>query len=100
MLNRIKELFRLEKVRFSLHAIRRIDERQILISEIEEVIFSGEIIESYPDDDPCSSYLILGYVRNNEPLYILCAVGEYLTIVTVHWFDPEKWINHRTRRNE
>jgi len=98
MIERIKEIFQSGKVRFSSHAQKRIDERQVLISEIENVLFNGEIIEAYPDDKPCPSYLILGYVRNNEPLYILCAVEKYLTIITVHWFDPEKWINHRTRR--
>lgn len=98
LIEKIRENFKLGKVKFSIHAQERIDERKVLISEIEKVISTGEIIEKYPDDKPYPSYLILGYVRNNQPLYVLCALGENLIIVTVHWFDPEKWINHKTRK--
>lgn len=98
MHDEIKKKFKEGKVIFTGHARRRIDERKILINEIEKVILIGEIIEIYPNDKPYPSCLILGYVRNNEPLYVLCALGELVTIVTVHWFDPEKWINHKTRK--
>lgn len=98
MYDEIKKKFKEKKVTFSNHAKKRIDERKVLISEIERVVLNGEIIEEYPEDKPYPSCLILGYIRNNEPLYVLCALSKVAIIVTIHWFDPEKWINHKTRK--
>ena len=94
----IREKFKIGRVKFTAHSQEKIDERRVIISEIEKVIFTGEIIEKYHNDKPYHSCLILGYVRNNQPLYVLCATGESLIIVTVHWFDPGKWIDHKTRK--
>lgn len=98
MYDKIKEKFKEGKVIFTNHARKRVDERKVLTAEIEEVILNGEVIEEYPEDKPYPSCLILGYVRNKEPLYILCALSEIVIIVTIHWFDPEKWMNHKTRK--
>ncbi len=80
------------------HAQKRCDGRGISLEEIKYVISTGEIIEEYPDDVPYPSFLILGYVRKNEPLYVLIGHGELVHIITVHWLDPDKWLNPRTRR--
>ena len=68
------------------------------LSELKYVVLNGEIIEDYPDDIPYPSYLILGYVRKEEPLYVLVGLGELAHIITVHWLDPDKWLNPKTRR--
>lgn len=82
------------------HAQRRCDTRNISIEEIKHVILSGEIIENYPRDKPYPSCLILGYVRKKIPLYVLCAIGELVHIITVHWLDPTKWLDPKTRREK
>ena len=39
-------------------------------------------------------------VRAGEPLYVACGFDGYRAhIITVHWMDPEKWIDWRTRRS-
>jgi len=82
------------------HAQRRCDTRKISLEEIKLVILTGEIIENYPHDKPYPSCLILGYVKTHQPLYVLCALGETASIITVHWLDPAKWLDVKTRREK
>ncbi|MBI3922348.1 MAG: DUF4258 domain-containing protein [Armatimonadetes bacterium] len=82
-----------------LHAQKRIAARKITLKEVETVLLNGDIIEEYPDASPLPKCLMMGYVRGGVPLYVSVAIGNArLFIVTVHWFDPDKWIDHRTRR--
>jgi hypothetical protein len=86
--------------RISRHAQKRLDERAISNEEFIQVILSGEIIEDYPNDKPYPSCLIMGYVRNDEPLYVVCAVNDLVHIITVHWIDYKKWLDPKTRREK
>lgn len=83
------------------HALKRSDQREILIGEIESVFQNGEIIEEYPKDMPYPSFLVLGYIRENIPLYVLGAQGqEMIHVITVHWLDRQKWFDPKTRREK
>lgn len=46
---------------FRIHAVKRMFQRNFTEKEVREVIESGEIIESYPDDTPYPSRLMLGW---------------------------------------
>jgi len=48
------------KLIYRQHAIKRMHERCLTEEEIEYAIESGAIIESYPNDTPYPSFLILG----------------------------------------
>lgn len=100
MLEQIRKKFNAGEYQLTRHSQRRCDSRGISLEEIKEVINKGEIIEIYPKDSPYPSCLILGYVRKNEPLYILCALGNIVHIITVHWLDPTKWLDPKTRREK
>ena len=54
----------------------RIVERNIKIDEIENVLQNCKIIASYPDDQPLSSCLILGFTDYNRPLHIVVAIDD------------------------
>ena len=82
------------------HCQRRCDSRGITLTEIKYVITKRKVIETYPKDSPYPSCLILGYVRHGEPLYVLCALGNIVHIITVHWLDPVKWLDPKTRREK
>jgi len=98
MLEQIRKKINAGEYRITRHCQRRCDSRCIPLKEIKKVINTGGIIEIYPKDYPYPSCLILGYVRHNEPLYVLCALGDIAHIITVHWLDPDKWLNPKTRR--
>jgi len=81
------------------HAKQRMGLRRVSDEDIKRVIASGEAIERYPDARPFPKALFMALVERN-PLYVSCAFdGHYAYIITVHWYDPEMWIDPRTRRN-
>jgi len=100
MIDKIRKLFFSREYNITRHAQERCDSREISIEEIESVILTGDIVKNYPDDKPYPSCLILGYVRETEPLYVLLAYEEQAHIITVHWLDPDKWLDPKTRREK
>ncbi|MDP1784184.1 MAG: DUF4258 domain-containing protein [Sulfuricurvum sp.] len=85
---------------YRVHAIERMFQRDVSEKEVEEVVKFGETIESYPDDQPYPSYLILGYV-GKKVLHIVYAKDENDTIIVITVYVPtlEKWFeDFRTRR--
>ncbi len=64
---------------FSGHAIKRMFERSIGQTEVEEVIQSGEIVVEYPDDEAFPSRLMLGL-----------SVGRTLHVVVPLMIEPKR----------
>lgn len=96
----IKKLVWEGHYRLTLHALQRMDQRGITLEELKEVIYHGEVIERYPEDKPYPSCLILGKIRGGFPLYVVCGVEAMVHIITVHWLDPAKWLDPKTRREK
>jgi len=98
-IGQIRKAIRENKYLIKSHAKQRMGQREVRDADIISVILNGEIIEQTPRAKPFPKCLIMGFVRENEPLYVSCAFdGKYVHIITVHWFDPEKWIDPWTRR--
>ena len=73
------------------HAYHRMRERGISYLDVKEAIRNGGIIESYPNDFPYPSCLILGKI-DNDPIHIVCAIVEKgLLIITVYVPDKDEW---------
>ena len=85
---------------FRQHAIRRMFERGIGVEDVRAVLESGRAIESYPDDTPYPSTLILGFT-GARPLHVVCADnptdGERI-VITVYEPDPARWSADFTKR--
>jgi hypothetical protein len=62
-----------KKIIFSGHAVQRMFERGLKVAEVQFVIESGQIIASYPEDQPLPSFLILGWIRK-RPLHVVVAM--------------------------
>ena len=60
ILDMMKKLYSLRKIKWSIHAAARIQERGISRLDVLNCINNGEIIERYPDDFPYPSYLVFG----------------------------------------
>jgi hypothetical protein len=84
----------------SRHALKRVVERNISASEIQEAGAGAERIEDYPDDKYSPSALLLGFTLAGRPLHIQVSLArtEKTKIVTIYEPDPEEWIDHRIRR--
>ena len=52
---------RSDKLKFRVHALQRIFQRNISIEDVRYVLTSGEVIEDYPEDEPYPSFLILDW---------------------------------------
>ena len=95
----IRQALKEEKYIIKFHAKQRMGQRRVTDTQLSSIIMEGRIIEGHESAKPFPKCLILGYVRSGEPLYVSCAFdGEYVHIITVHWYDSAKWINPWTRR--
>lgn len=78
-------------VEWSMHALKTMFERDISREAVKHIVRTGEIIESYPEDKPFPSALILGFWKN-KPLHAVTAyepAGEKLYIITAYEPDEE-----------
>lgn len=82
-----------KKILFLPHAIKQMTrpDRMISTDEIRDAIFSGEIIEAYPEDQRGESCLVL-YFKKNRAIHIVCAPkSEYLAIITAYLPAHDQW---------
>lgn len=89
-----------EKLVFRAHALRRMFQRGIDIGEVRHALTAGEIIESYPQDLPHPSRLVLGWV-GNRPLHIVAADNkgaQETVVITIYEPDPAIWYPDFKRR--
>lgn len=86
---------------YRVHAIKRMFSRGISADDVYHVLMRGEVIETYPDDTPHPSRLILGW-RNKRPIHIVVAdntVDKEIIVITVYEPDPQQWEqNFRSRK--
>ena len=85
---------------YRVHALQRMFERQIERSMVESVIQSGTTIESYPEDTPYPSRLVLGWDRD-RPVHVVVADNlqdEEAIVITVYQPDPMRWDSSLSRR--
>jgi len=90
-----------ESFEFTRHAIQKMFERDISIAIVKQVVKNGEVIQSYPDDKPYPSFLMLCEI-NKRPIHIVLAkedIDKKCIIVTAYEPAIELWSNgFRTRK--
>jgi Domain of unknown function (DUF4258) len=70
--------------------------RRISEAEVETTIDNGTIIESYPDDTPFASYLVLDFI-DGRPIHVVYSIDESTNIfyvITAYSPDVEIWQNN------
>lgn len=90
-----------ERILFLPHAIRQMSrpERMITTADVRRVIFSGQVIEDYPEDPRGHSCLLLGYGDGERPIHIVCSPKDmYLAIITAYLPDNVSWSDDSLRR--
>lgn len=96
----IREKVKKQKYDLSSHAHRERQEEQITITEIEQVLLLGDIIEKYPKDKRGGSCLVAAKVEN-KPLHVVCGMrNNRLLIITVYKPKPPTWKSYRKRTKE
>jgi hypothetical protein len=83
-----------EKVFWKAHALMRMRQRGIRVDDIEEALFSGEVIEEYRSDKPFPSVLVNGRTLKGRPIHVVVGVNveeQEIHIVTGYEPDPNRW---------
>lgn len=98
----VREFIVKGKIYWTKHCLNRLNQRNILMSDVKIAINNGKIIEYYYDDYPYPSCLILGYDINGKILHIVCGISnEFIHMITAYYPDINKWENDmRTRRKK
>jgi hypothetical protein len=78
---------------YRVHALQRMQERDISDDQVHRVLSEGKEIESYPADLPYPSRLVLGWF-GPRPIHEVAAenlADNETVIVTVYEPDPNEW---------
>ncbi len=78
---------------FRVHAIQRMFQRRVSEEEVRQVVTAGATIETYPEDKPFPSRLMLGW-SGSRPLHVVVAdnvATQETVIITVYHPDAEEW---------
>ena len=100
LLDAIRKKINSEQFEFSKHAVDQSIIRQISVQEVREAVFTGEVIEDYPNDKYGPSCLIYGRTVSGKPVHVQCSYPSrpLIKIITVYEPDPTRWQEFKTRR--
>ena len=90
-LDNLREIFKIEKCYYTIHAQEQMALRHIRTIEVAEAILGdkAEIIERYPDDKYSPSCLIYGVTARGRILHLQSNFQGI--IITIYEPDLEKW---------
>jgi hypothetical protein len=79
---------------FSRHGDQERQNDNLTVSEVEEALCTGRILEQYEDTGRGASCLVVGFTESGKPLHIVCGeIEDRVAIVTVHIPTPPKFKN-------
>lgn len=105
MLDEIKRCFNQDEVLYTQHARREMRDEpfgRIFEQEVFQAIIAGEMIETYPQDTPYPSCLILGFTNRDRAIHTVCAHEpelDQVIVITVYEPDPDLWVDYRRRKS-
>jgi hypothetical protein len=95
----IMKKVRKNKYYFSKHGDQERQNENLLISEVEEALLSGRILEQYEDTGRGKSCLVAGFTNKGKPVHIVCGGSrEEMVIITVYVPQPPKFKTPYERR--
>ena len=100
-IEQIIDAIRGKRTRITDHADEEAAADQLKFEEIYSSVLQGELIQSYLDDKPYPSCLILGTAFGGDPIHSVWAYNaetSWAVLITVYRPDPSRWIDWRERR--
>ena len=82
-----------QRLVFRVHALQAMFRRGVSFEDVQEVMSGGKAIETYPDDQPYPSRLMLGW-PGSRPIHVVAADNasdQETIIITVYEPDPSRW---------
>lgn len=100
-IGRIQEYCKQDRIIISAHALERCRQRGIKQKDIRNCIFSGEVIEQYPEDFPFPSCLVYGYAIDHRVIHVVISdEGTGSRIVTAYIPNTDKFEDDLKTRKE
>ena len=100
-INTIRVLFSNHAVKWTAHALARLQERGITPDDVRHCVMTGIIIEQYPNDYPYPSCLVSGCSTAGSPLHAVIGTGQgFAWLITAYYPDPDKWNTDFSLRRE
>ena len=87
LIDEIKKKVYERNYRLTFHARVRMFERHISNRDLVDLIINGEIIEEYPDKEPCPAVLMLGFVSGRSvtqlwpAAWTTCGSSQYIGLM-------------------
>lgn len=100
-IDQIIKAIQTDKIRITNHAYEEAQSDKINFNEIISSVINGEVIESYPKDNPYPSCLIFGFNFQREPIHSVWgynAENKWAVLITVYRPDPNSWLDWKIRR--
>lgn len=84
---------------YSSHALKRMFQRGLSTAAIEHVLKSGQVVASYPEDQPYPSFLMLGW-SEKTPIHVVAASTETgdTVVITAYIPEPSVWDSTFSRK--
>ncbi|MBI5190246.1 MAG: DUF4258 domain-containing protein [Nitrospirae bacterium] len=77
---------------FSRHGDQERQNDNLTISDVEEALLSGRILEQYNDTGRGKSCLVAGFTENGAPVHVVCGIrGDLMAVITVYIPKPPKF---------
>ncbi|MEW5815617.1 MAG: DUF4258 domain-containing protein [Spirochaetota bacterium] len=90
--NWIRERVEKGEYYFSKHGDQERQNDNLTITEVEEALLTGRLIEEYEDTGRGKSYLVVGFADSGKPIHIVCGNrGDWLVVITVYIPRPPKF---------
>ena len=90
----VKQCVERQHYRYSCHGDKERQNDNLSLTEIEEALVSGRMIEQYADTGRGESCLWAGFTHHGKPVHIVCGqMGEWMVIITVYIPTPPKFKN-------
>lgn len=75
-------------------------QRNVSTDDIKVIVKKGEVIEKYPNDEPCPSALMLGFLEDTPYHLVIARCEDHVRIVTMYHPKEDKWVDYRVRKME
>lgn len=101
-IEQLRQLNQAENYVVTMHGRRRMNERGILLGDVMNAVDHGEIIETYPEDYPFPSCLVLGLSIRETYLHAVVSLNEgHIYLITAYFPSPDEWEpDMKTRRKK
>ena len=91
-IDELRNLCAYKNLAITKHAVVKLKERSITVTDLKCAIATGEILRQYEDDKPFPSCLVLGKDENDEYIHVVASIdGDFLHIITAYRPDVLIW---------